>query len=102
VPFAMTLSELLRDELRLTGTKVSCAEEICGACTVLLDDLPVSSCATLAHEAQGRAVTTIEGVGAEGELHPLQTAFIDRFALQCGFCTPGMIMCAMSLLASDP
>lgn len=100
--YSTTLSELLRERLGLTGTKVSCAEEICGACTVLLDGRPVSSCTTLAYEAIGGDVTTIEGVGTPEDLHPLQAAFIDRFAMQCGFCTPGMIMSALALLAERP
>lgn len=95
------LSELVRD-LGLTGTKVSCDMEVCGACTVLLDGRPVSACTTLALEADGRSVETIEGLANGTTLHPLQQAFIDRFAFQCGFCTPGMIVAAKALLDDRP
>ncbi|HEV2688941.1 MAG TPA: (2Fe-2S)-binding protein [Bryobacteraceae bacterium] len=100
-----TLAETLRNRLRLTGTKVSCEAEVCGACTVLVDDLPVSACTYLSYEARGRRVTTIEGLEDEsGKLHPLQQAFLDKFAFQCGFCTPGMILAAKALLdeKADP
>jgi carbon-monoxide dehydrogenase small subunit len=98
-----TLAEVLRNQLNLTGTKVSCEVEVCGACTVLIDDLPVSSCTTLAYEARGKQVTTIEGLErSDGTLHPIQQAFIDEFAFQCGFCTPGMIMSAKALLDENP
>jgi carbon-monoxide dehydrogenase small subunit len=94
-----TLAEVLRNRLNLTGTKVSCEVQVCGACTVLVDGLPVSACTQLAYEVRGKQVTTIEGLEtAEGALHPLQQAFIDEFAFQCGFCTPGMIMAAKALL----
>lgn len=95
------LSELVR-ALGFTGTKVSCDMEVCGACTVLLDGRPVSACTTLALEADGRTVETIEGLAKGNELHPLQRAFIDNFALQCGFCTPGMIVAAKALLDERP
>jgi aerobic-type carbon monoxide dehydrogenase small subunit (CoxS/CutS family) len=88
--------------LGLVGTKLSCDTEVCGACTVLLDGRPVSSCTTLAIEADGRTVDTIEGLAAGTRLHPLQVAFIDRFAFQCGYCTPGMIMAAKALLDEHP
>ncbi len=91
------LSEMVRG-LGLTGTKVSCDMQVCGACTVLLDGRPVSACTTLAVEAEGRAVETIEGLADGRRLHPLQTAFIERAAFQCGYCTPGMIMAAKALL----
>jgi len=98
-----TLAEVLRNQLNLTGTKVSCEVEVCGACTVLIDGLPVSACTTLAYEARGKNVTTIEGLErADGTLHPIQQAFIDEFAFQCGFCTPGMIMSAKALLDENP
>lgn len=98
-----TLAEVLRNQLNLTGTKVSCEVEVCGACTVLIDDLPVSACTTLAYETRGKNVTTIEGLERpDGTLHPLQQAFIDEFAFQCGFCTPGMIMAAKALLDENP
>ncbi len=104
------LIELVRG-LGLVGTKLSCDTQVCGACTVLLDGRPVSSCTTLAIEAEGRTVQTIEGLatagaGAPGSeaptLHPIQQAFIDRFAFQCGYCTPGMIMAAKALLDEHP
>lgn len=98
-----TLAEVLRDHLNLNGTKVSCEVQVCGACTVLVDGLPVSSCTYLAYEARGKNVTTIEGLEKpDGTLHPLQQAFIDDFAFQCGFCTPGMIMAAKALLDENP
>jgi aerobic carbon-monoxide dehydrogenase small subunit len=95
------LIELVRG-LGLVGTKLSCDTQVCGACTVLLDGRPVSSCTTLAIEADGRKVETIEGVADGTTLHPLQQAFIDRFAFQCGYCTPGMIMAAKALLDERP
>ena len=95
------LIELVRG-LGLIGTKLSCDTQVCGACTVLLDGRPVSSCTTLAIEADGRSVATIEGLAAGTKLHPLQQAFIDRFAFQCGYCTPGMIMAAKALLDERP
>lgn len=98
-----SLAEVLRDRLHLTGTKVSCDVQVCGACTVLLDGLPVSACTVLAYEARDREVVTVEGLaGPAGELHPLQKAFIDENAFQCGFCTPGMLLAAKSLLDQQP
>src|SRR5574341_1577328 len=98
-----TLAELLRDRLNLTGTKVSCEVQVCGACTVLVDGLPVSSCTMLAHEVRHKNVLTIEGLArSDGTLHPIQQAFIDEFAFQCGFCTPGMILAAKALLEENP
>ena len=100
---ADTLAEVLRNQLNLNGTKVSCEVQVCGACTVLVENLPVSACTYLAYEARGKTVTTIEGLEkADGSLHPLQQAFIDEFAFQCGYCTPGMIMSAKSLLDENP
>lgn len=98
------LVELLRGPQGLTGTHVGCDTSQCGACTVLLDGRAVKSCSVLAVQAQGRAVTTIEGLaGAEGNsLHPLQEAFMQCHGLQCGFCTPGMVMSAAGLLAENP
>ncbi len=94
-----TLAELLRARLRLTGVKLSCEAQVCGSCTVLVDGLPVSACTYLAYEIRDKRVTTIEGLAdAAGRLHPLQQAFLDHFAFQCGFCTPGMILAAKSLL----
>jgi aerobic-type carbon monoxide dehydrogenase small subunit (CoxS/CutS family) len=97
-----TLADLLRDRIGLTGTKVSCDAQVCGACTVLVDDLAVSACTYLAADADGRAVRTVEGLAEEGRLSPLQQAFIDKAAFQCGFCTSGMLMAATALLEEDP
>jgi aerobic carbon-monoxide dehydrogenase small subunit len=96
------LVDVFRDKLGLIGTKYACGMGECGACTVLLDDEPVFACLVLAVEADGRRVTTVEGLGANGQLHPLQRAFADRGAVQCGFCTPGMLVSAAALLARDP
>jgi carbon-monoxide dehydrogenase small subunit len=96
------LVHALRDGLELTGTHVGCDTSQCGACTVLLDGRAVKSCTLLALQAEGCEVTTIEGLGANGELHPLQRAFVEHHGLQCGFCTPGMILTAADLLARDP
>ena len=98
VPSGATLVELLREGLGLTGTKVGCGRGECGACTVLLDGAPVNSCLVFAAQCDGREVTTIEALSAGGELDPLQRAFTERGAVQCGFCTPGMIMSARALL----
>jgi xanthine dehydrogenase YagT iron-sulfur-binding subunit len=95
----VTLLDALRERLGLTGTKKGCDQGACGACTVLVDGKRVLSCLTLAVTCDGRDVTTIEGLGDEGHLHPLQKAFIARDAFQCGFCTPGQIMSAVALLA---
>jgi aerobic carbon-monoxide dehydrogenase small subunit len=98
-----TLAEVLRERLNLTGTKLSCEVQVCGACTVLVDGLPVSSCTLLAYEARGKNIVTIEGLAKpDGTLHPIQQAFIDEFAFQCGFCTPGMILAAKALLDENP
>ncbi|MBP1731658.1 MAG: pcmS [Deltaproteobacteria bacterium] len=97
-----TLSEVLREELQLTGTKQSCNEGACGSCTVLLDGLPVRSCLLLAADVEGREITTIEGLAEEGKLHPLQASFVEHYAIQCGFCTPGMILTAKALLEKNP
>ncbi len=96
------LVELLRDRLGLTGTHVGCDTSQCGACTVHLDGRSVKSCTMLAVEADGRSVTTIEGLATNGELHPMQAAFKEHHGLQCGFCTPGMIMSATDLVARRP
>lgn len=98
----LTLAELIRDRLGLMGLKVSCGMQICGACTVLLDDRSVSSCTVLAAEADSRSVRTIEGLGDERALSPIQAAFVERGALQCGYCTPGFLMAATELLEHDP
>jgi carbon-monoxide dehydrogenase small subunit len=96
------LVKLLREHLRLTGTHVGCDTTQCGACTVLFNGDAVKSCTVLAMQADGAQVTTIEGVGAAGALHPVQQAFHDKHALQCGFCTPGMVMNAIDLLQKNP
>jgi len=96
------LVDLLRRDLGLTGTHVGCDTSQCGACTVLLDGEAVKSCTMLAVQAHGREVTTVEGLARDGKLHPLQEAFIDCHGLQCGFCTPGMLMSARCLLARNP
>lgn len=98
----MTLAEFLREKLGLTGTKVGCNRAECGSCTVILDGNPVYSCTALTVEAAGREVLTIEGLADEGELHPLQEAFIEHDALQCGYCTPGMMMSVKALLDRNP
>jgi aerobic carbon-monoxide dehydrogenase small subunit len=92
----------LREQLGLTGTNVGCDTSSCGACTVHLDGQSVKSCTVLAVQADGHEVTTIEGLASDGDLHPLQRAFQENHALQCGYCTPGMIMAAVSLLADNP
>jgi carbon-monoxide dehydrogenase small subunit len=97
-----TLVEVLRDQLELTGTKVACGEGECGACTVLLDGEPVNSCLVPALKAHGREVITVEGLAPLGELHPLQKAFVEHGAVQCGYCTPGMLMSAKALLDHNP
>jgi len=102
VPATMTLLDLLRDRLALTGTKEGCGIGECGACTVLLDGKPITSCLMLAVEADGHDIETIEGEAVGGELSVLQCAFIDAGATQCGFCTPGMIMSARGLLSRTP
>ena len=102
IPIEETLLELLRNRLRLTGTKRSCEAEVCGACTVLVDGRPVSSCSYLAFEAHEKSVLTIEGVARDDELDPLQEAFIRNIGAQCGYCTPGQIMAAKALLTENP
>ena len=97
-----TLVEVLRDTLGLTGTKKSCNEGECGACTVLMDGKPVASCLVLAVAAQGREITTIEGLSHGEQLDPVQEAFVKHTAIQCGFCTPGMVMAAKALLDENP
>jgi carbon-monoxide dehydrogenase small subunit len=96
------LLDVVRERLGLTGTKRSCDVEVCGACTLLVDGRPISACTTLALEVRGRSVLTIEGLAADGKLHPLQQAFIDHGGFQCGFCTPGMILSAKVLLDENP
>ena len=96
VPVNMTLLRFLRDELQLTGTKEGCNEGECGACTVLLDDHPVNACLVLAAELGGKRVLTVEGLSQEDKLHPLQQAFLDVGAVQCGYCTPGMLLSGLA------
>jgi carbon-monoxide dehydrogenase small subunit len=98
----MTLDELLRDQLDLTGTKRSCGVGECGSCTVLVDGNPTLACSTLAVAVRDKEILTIEGLAQGTQLHPLQQAFIDQGAIQCGFCTPGMIMMAKALLDTNP
>jgi carbon-monoxide dehydrogenase small subunit len=104
VPVAPTdfLVDVIRERIGLTGTKKGCGIGDCGACTVLVDGEPVLSCLTLALSCEGREVTTIEGLAAQGELHPVQRAFVETGAIQCGFCTPGMILSAKALLDRVP
>jgi aerobic carbon-monoxide dehydrogenase small subunit len=97
-----TLVDVLRYDLGLTGSKKGCGIGDCGACTVLLDGLPVFSCLVLAVEADGHEVLTIEGVAEGPDLHPIQQAFVDQGAIQCGFCTPGMVLNALALLLGNP
>ena len=97
-----TLLEVLREDLGLTGTKRGCDLGTCGACTVLIDGKPYLSCLTLATDAQGKKIMTIEGLSSDGDLHPLQKAFVEKGAIQCGFCTPGMILTAKAFLDEHP
>jgi aerobic carbon-monoxide dehydrogenase small subunit len=96
------LVHALRDGLGLTGAHIGCDTSQCGACTVLLDGRAAKSCTVLARQAEGREITTIEGFARDGELHPLQRAFVEHHGLQCGFCTPGIILTAADLLSRDP
>ena len=96
------LAEVIRDELRLTGTHIGCGTGSCGACTVLLDGQTVKSCCVLAVDAAGQEVTTIEGLAKPGELTPLQQSFVTHHGLQCGYCTPGMVLSAHQLLGENP
>jgi aerobic carbon-monoxide dehydrogenase small subunit len=98
----LLLVQALREELDLTGTHIGCDTSSCGACTVLLDGVSVKSCSMFAVQAEGRAVTTIEGIGTREDLHPMQEAFWTQHGLQCGFCTPGMIMSALDLIKRNP
>lgn len=101
-PRQRTLLSVLRDDLGLTGCKYGCGEGECGACTVLIDGRPERSCQMTIAECQGKKITTIEGLAREGQLHPVQQAFLETGALQCGYCTPGMILTAAALLARQP
>ncbi|SOY72475.1 (2Fe-2S)-binding protein [Cupriavidus taiwanensis] len=102
VPARRLLADLLRDDLNLTGTKRGCETGICGACSVLVDGEVVKSCLMLAAQARGRHVMTVEGLAADGQLHPLQQSFVEHGGLQCGYCTPGFLMAACALLAHNP
>jgi aerobic-type carbon monoxide dehydrogenase small subunit (CoxS/CutS family) len=102
VPANMTLLELLRERLELTGAKPGCEQGDCGSCVVLIDGMPVNSCLVLAAQASGHEIRTVEGLEGEDALHPLQQAFVDEWALQCGYCTPGVLMSAVALLESNP
>jgi carbon-monoxide dehydrogenase small subunit len=101
-PPGRRLVDVLRSELGLAGTKVGCEQGECGACTVLLDGLAVNSCLVLMSQVEGRSVLTIEGLEKDGKLHPLQEAFVETGAVQCGFCTPGFVMSAYALLQKNP
>ena len=97
-----SLLDVLREDLDLNGCKIGCGEGACGACTVLVDRQPARACVTAVGDVAGREILTIEGLAADGQLHPLQQAFLDADALQCGYCTPGMIMAALGLLLQHP
>ena len=98
----LLLIDLLRDELHLTGTHVGCDSSYCGACTVLLDGRSVKSCTVLAVQAHGAEITTVEGLATNGELHPVQKAFAENHGLQCGYCTPGLLLSTLDLLSRHP
>ena len=102
VDVRLTIAEYVRDELGLKGTKTSCEMEVCGVCSVLVDGQPVSACTALAVNLDGRELATIEGLAVRDVLSPLQQAFVETFATQCGFCTPGFLMMGTALLASNP
>jgi carbon-monoxide dehydrogenase small subunit len=97
-----TLYQVIKEDLNLVGTKDGCHQGVCGSCTVLVDGVPVRSCLTLAVRCAGKQVTTVEGLKSNGRLHPLQQAFIDEGAVQCGFCTPGMLITAVAFLKGNP
>jgi len=102
VPSNMTLLQLLREKLALTGTKNGCAAGECGACTILMNDEPINSCMVLAVEADGAEIVTVEGLADDGQLTPTQEAFVEHNAVQCGFCTPGVLISAHALLKRNP
>lgn len=102
VPANMTLARMLRDRLGLTGTKIGCDKGECGACAVLIDGKSMNSCLVLAPQVDGREVTTIEGLERDGKAHPIQEAFIEEGAIQCGYCIPGMVISAKALLDANP
>ncbi|MGH9461530.1 MAG: (2Fe-2S)-binding protein [Vicinamibacteria bacterium] len=98
----LLLVHFIREDLELTGTHIGCDTTSCGACTVLLDGTPVKSCTLLAVQADGRKVKTVEGLATNGSLHPIQEGFMEKHGLQCGYCTPGMMMCSSALLEKNP
>ncbi len=98
----LLLVHLIREVLELTGTHIGCDTTSCGACTILLGGTPVKSCTVLAVQADGREIKTVEGLATNGDLHPIQEGFMEEHGLQCGFCTPGMMMCASALLEKNP
>ena len=102
IPANRTLYQLIKEDLNLVGTKDGCRQGVCGSCTVMVDGVPVRSCLTLAVRCEGKHVTTVEGLKSNGQLHPLQQAFIDEGAVQCGFCTPGMLITAVAFLKENP
>jgi len=102
VPANMTLARMLRDRLGLTGTKIGCGKGECGACAVLIDGKSMNSCLVLAAQVDGREVTTIEGLEKDGKVHPIQEAFIEEGAIQCGYCIPGMVISSKALLDGNP
>jgi aerobic-type carbon monoxide dehydrogenase small subunit (CoxS/CutS family) len=102
VPVNRVVADVLREDLLLTGCKIGCDQAACGACTVLVDGVPVTACTTFAFELDGKQVTTIEGLAEGDRLHPVQHAFLEHGAFQCGFCTPGMILSAVALLGRHP
>ncbi len=102
VPARMQLSDFLRDELSLTGTHIGCEHGVCGACTVLVNGLSVRSCLTFAVQCDGAQIMTVEGLGSIGNLHPIQAAFWEKHGLQCGFCTPGILMTVVEFLKLNP
>ncbi|MBM4428893.1 MAG: (2Fe-2S)-binding protein [Chloroflexi bacterium] len=102
VDASWTLAQVLREQLGLTGTKIGCEEGECGACTVLVDGQPVNSCIYPALKASGRHIRTVEGLAHDGQLHPLQQAFLEHGAVQCGYCTPGLLLSAVALLERNP
>ena len=102
IPANRTLYQLVKEDLNLVGTKDGCRQGVCGSCTVMVDGVPVRSCLTLAVRCEGKHVTTVEGLKSNGMLHPLQQAFIDEGAVQCGFCTPGMLITAVAFLKENP
>lgn len=102
IPVNRTLLDVIRDDLGLTGTKQGCGTGECGACTILLEGEPVNACLVLALQANGKSITTIEGLAKDGTIHPIQEAFINHGAIQCGYCTPGMVLSTKALLDRNP